>query len=69
MNWLYRFELTHPTMCVHDLGVNGVYAVTNADDKRIALITKDAGRIVLTKKQASAVCEQLTEIMEIFARP
>lgn len=68
-SWLSTFELSHPTVVVHELGVQGVYAVTNPDDKRVALITPNHGRIILTPRQAKAVCNQLVEIMEIFARP
>lgn len=68
-SWLATFELANPSMIVHELGVNGVYAVTNPDDKRIALVTEHYGRIILTPRQAKAVCNQLVEIMEIFAKP
>lgn len=69
MNWLAEFERSHPNLIVHELGIRGLYAVTHPDDRRIAIVTQNNGRIILTKEKAKALCENLLTIMELFARP
>lgn len=69
MNWLVKFEKAHSDLIVHETEIRGLYFVTHPDDKRIAIVTQNDGRIILTREKARVVCKNLMTILDLFAKP